>query len=140
MPLYVYVARKTMNDKKFIINMNNYRNQHRFTENSVKRAYKDTVEPLLKHVDKLKNISLVFTLYKGSKRLSDRANVLSIHEKYICDALVELGYLSDDNDDFIDSQHYFSGGIDKINPRVEMAIIVNPKFLDKIKLFIRKFK
>jgi len=70
----------------------------------------------------LKSIKLTLTYYKGSKRRTDRANILSIHEKFLCDALVECGLISDDNDNIIKSTTYLSGNIDKENPRVECVI------------------
>ena len=48
--------------------------------------------------------------------------MLSIHEKFFCDAMTEYGCIADDNDDYIKSTKYLSGGIDKENPRVEIII------------------
>lgn len=121
MPLFVMVPRKTMPDKKYIINMNYYRNWHRMTENQIKNQYAEIVKPQVEGMS-FKKVELTFTLFKGSKRRMDRANVLSIHEKYFCDALVHAGCLEDDNDDFLEATHYYTGGIDRENPRVEVEI------------------
>ena len=67
-------------------------------------------------------IKLSFALYRANNRLVDRANLLSIHEKFFCDALVECGCIEDDNDDIIVSTYYYTAGIDKENPRVEIFI------------------
>lgn len=74
-------------------------------------------------------IRLTFVLRKKDKRKIDRANVLSIHEKFFCDALVELGCIPDDNDNYIESTHYYSGEIDKEYPRVDIII---EEILDKV--------
>jgi len=70
-------------------------------------------------------VKLNFTLWKKDRRVGDRANVLSIIEKFFCDALVEYGCLEDDNDGYISEQSYRTGGIDKDFPRVEIEIIEN---------------
>jgi len=63
-------------------------------------------------------------MFRGDNRRVDRANVLSIHEKFFCDALTKHGFIPDDNDKHIKSTHYYSGGIDKLNPRVEIEITI----------------
>ena len=67
-------------------------------------------------------IDLEFTLFKSSKRKIDRSNILCIVEKYFCDALVHYGCVGDDNDNYINSTKYLTGGIDKANPRAEILI------------------
>ena len=116
------LPRKTKKDKKVIINLNNFRNLHYIINNESKKKYKEVIKDQLDGLILTPPIDLTFTLFKGSKRKSDRANVLSIHEKFFCDALVECGCLKDDADEFINSTHYYSGGIDKIDPRVEITI------------------
>lgn len=70
----------------------------------------------------LEKISLEFVLYKKDKRRQDRANALSIHEKFFCDALVEGSFIGDDSDNYIESTTYRTGGIDKENPRVDIYV------------------
>ena len=70
----------------------------------------------------MKSISLVY--YKHSNIKTDRSNVLSIHEKFFCDALVELGKLPDDCDRHIGETHYYTGGYDPNDPRVEIFLEV----------------
>jgi Holliday junction resolvase RusA-like endonuclease len=67
-------------------------------------------------------ISLTFTLFKGSNRKIDRSNILSITEKFFCDALTTYGCIPDDNDEFISETRYRTGGVDTKNPRVEIEI------------------
>ncbi|KKL95388.1 hypothetical protein LCGC14_1855120 [marine sediment metagenome] len=137
MPLYVihgFVCkkRKRVLDKhgkpkprKYHFNLNNYRNWNPHLSNELKKMYKDITERKLndaKFLAPLNPVELTFVMYRGDKRKVDRANVLSIHEKFFCDALVELGYMGDDNDKFITSSHYYSGGLDRENPRVDIII------------------
>ena len=127
LPLAVYLPRKTMPDKKMIINLNNYRNWSYIVSNQVKKAYCQAVEPLVRGLILEPRLSLVFTYYKGSKRISDRSNVLCIQEKFFLDALVELGCIEDDNDSFIKSTHFDGDEIDRKNPRVKVVIMEGMK-------------
>lgn len=122
MPLYVMLPRKTMPDKKVIINLNNYRNWQHHLNNTVKKAYAEIAQPKLEGLKFFLPISLTFTLWKATTRKIDRSNVLSIHEKYLCDAMQEYGCIVDDCDEYIYSTKYLTGGIDRDNPRVDIEI------------------
>jgi len=121
-PLAVYLPRKTMPDKKYILNLNNYRNWSYIVSNQIKQAYNEVMRDELEGLTLPTPISLHFVLWKSSKRKIDRANPLSIHEKMFCDALTHYGAIEDDNDEFIESTHYSTGGVDKLNPRVDVII------------------
>ena len=121
-PLFIILPRKTKADKKIIINLNNYRNWHYIISNEVKKKYKENIKDQLEGLKFNSPIKLEFKLFKGSKRKSDRANVLSIHEKFLCDALTECGCIIDDDDEHIIETKYVSGAIDRERPRVEIAI------------------
>lgn len=122
LPLFITLPRKTKADKKMIINLNNYRNWHYITSNQTKEAYKEQIRPMLDGVKFDRQIKLHFIYFKPSARRSDRSNVLSIQEKFFCDALVECGCIPDDNDDIIIETRYSGGSIDRENPRVEVYI------------------
>lgn len=122
LPLFITLPRKTKADKKMIINLNNYRNWHYITSNQTKEAYKEQIRPMLDGVKFDRQIRLHFIYFKPSARRSDRSNVLSIQEKFFCDALVECGCIPDDNDDIIIETRYSGGSIDRENPRVEVYI------------------
>ena len=117
-PLYIYTSK----NKKRIINLNNYRNWHYLTNSRIKNLYKIEMLDKLYGLKLTTPIDLHFILFKGTKRKSDRANVLSIQEKFFCDALTYYKCIPDDNDEYINSTHYSSGGIDRENPRVEIII------------------
>lgn len=122
-PLFVMLPRKTIPDKKIIINLNYYRNWCFQVANQVKVAYCEQLESALGGVRLRTPISISFKLFKASNRKTDRSNVLSIHEKFFCDALVHYGCIKDDNDDYIFNTAYSSGGCDKNNPRVEIDVL-----------------
>ena len=71
---------------------------------------------------KMESVELLYTLYPKTKRLTDISNVLSIHDKFFCDALVEAGKLPDDNYIHLKKITYQFGEIDPKNPRVEITI------------------
>ena len=127
LPLAVYLPRKTMPDKKMIINLNNYRNWSYIVSNQVKKAYCQAVEPLIGGLILEPRLALSFTYYKGSCRTSDRSNVLTIQDKFFLDALVEHGCIEDDNDNFIKSTYFSGDEIDRKNPRVEVTIVEGKK-------------
>lgn len=122
MPLFVMLPRKTIDDKKFIINLNYYMHWQHFLINQIKKEYTEIAKPLLKGLEFTLPVKLRFTLWKGSNRRVDRANPLCIHEKFWADAMVKCGCIPDDNDDYIHSTHYYSGGIDRLNPRVDIEM------------------
>jgi Holliday junction resolvase RusA-like endonuclease len=123
LPLAVYLPRKTKEDKKIYINLNEYRNWHYIVSNQAKDIYKKNLESQLTDVKFDGKITLIFTLFRGDKRRVDRSNILSIHEKFFCDALTFYGCIKDDNDNFIEETRYRSGQVDRENPRVEVEIL-----------------
>ena len=88
----------------------------------MKIKYKALVEEQIVLLPEFNKISLTFTLYPGSRRLCDIGNVISIHEKFFCDALVELGKIPDHDYRYLDETHNLFGEVDKHNPRVEILI------------------
>jgi len=126
-PLAVYLPRVTKKDRKMILNKNNERNWHFIVNNQVKVAYKEAMESQLKPARVIETrVFISLTYYKPTKRRSDRSNVLCIHEKFFCDALVEAGWLGDDNDDIIIWTTYQGSELDRKNPRVEITVTELP--------------
>ena len=102
--------------------------------NNAKKAYKAAMKDQIDSLPVFPAVEATFILYPGTKRLTDIGNVLSIHEKFFMDALVEAGKLEDDNYQFHRVSHYCIGYVDKVNPRVEIVLQeVEPK---KLKDFI----
>jgi Holliday junction resolvase RusA-like endonuclease len=120
-PLYLQLS-KGVKGKKYYLNLNNYRNWHYIVSNNLKKAYKELMKSELGDLDITGRIEIKFLLIRGDSRKVDRANVLSVHEKFFCDALVELGCIEDDNDKFIVRTIYESGEIDRGKGRVEIFI------------------
>lgn len=117
-PLSVEITKK----KRFILNLNNYRNASYFLLNAAKKNYKQAVLPQLKQLPHFNKIKLIYVFYPNSRRRYDISNVCSIVDKFFSDALVESGHLDDDNYNYLPDVLYCFGSIDKDNPRVEILI------------------
>lgn len=117
-PLTVPVSKR----KKFILNLNNFRNCHFQVLNKAKKTYKELIREEFKFVAPFDKVHIHYVLYPKTKRLTDIANVISIHAKFFCDAMVEYGLIEDDNYKFVVSSSESFGHIDKDNPRVEIIV------------------
>lgn len=119
LPLEVHYSKK----KKFILNLNNYRNAHYRVLSISKSLYSDNLVPRLKGFDRFTEpVSLTYTYYARSKRRLDISNPCSIIDKFACDALVKAEILEDDSFKQIKEVVYKFGGIEKDNPRCELVI------------------
>lgn len=109
---------------KFILNLNQYRNAHFRKTNNAKHKYKEFMKAqILKTKGKLSKSLFIYTVYKGDKRSFDIGNIVSIHQKFFEDAMVELGRIDDDKFSNIPMYIGCYGGIDKENPRVEIVVV-----------------
>ncbi len=109
--------------KGWILNLNQYRNTHFRTLNTVKINYKLAMESQIATGPKYNKIACIYTVYPKDRRSFDLGNVCCIHQKFFEDALVELGKLPDDNYNYIPTVIYQFGGVDANNPRVTIEVI-----------------
>ena len=118
LPLEVYYTK----NKKFILNLNNYRNAHYRILSNAKKIYTDNLIDRISYPKYKEPVVLTYTYYAKSKRRLDVSNPCSIIDKFTCDALVKAGVLEDDSSKQIKKVIYKYGGIDKENPRCELVI------------------
>lgn len=123
-PLTIEIPRKTKPPKIFRINLNYTRNAHYQEMNKAKVMFMEIVEQLLidsgqREVTFDKPVNVTAKLYKQSNRRSDKHNFIGANTKFLYDALVNLGILGDDNDDFIKVEVLEETEVDKNNPRIE---------------------
>lgn len=116
----------TKGGKRFVLNLNQYRNAHYQTLNRAKVEFKKAVEDQIKELPFLPRVAITFTFHPGKGIIPDTANVCCIVEKFFCDALVELGKMKDDTREFVLGTQYLPGERDPLNPRVEARIQVHP--------------
>jgi len=118
LPLEVYYTK----NKKFILNLNNYRNAHYRILSNAKKIYADNLVNRISYPKYEEPVVLTYTYYAKSKRRLDVSNPCSIIDKFTCDALVKAEVLEDDSSKQIKQVIYKYGGIDKENPRCELVI------------------
>ena len=122
LPLEVYYSK----NKKFIPNLNNYRNAHYRILSSAKRIYSENLVAELNEWSlkpKFKNpVTLEYVYYAKSNRRVDVSNPCSIIDKFTCDALVKAEILEDDSSKQIKEIYYVYGGVDKEFPRCRLTI------------------
>lgn len=117
-PLSVPVSKR----KFFSLNLNIYRNAHYQVLNKAKTAFTDSVITRLKKIPVQEKITLTYTIFLPNKRKADISNIGSIVDKFFSDALVDAGVIPDDNYTYLTHVQFFFGGIDRIDPRVEVTI------------------
>ncbi len=119
LPLEVYYSEK----KKFILNLNNYRNAHYRVLSIAKKVYTENLVERIKDYSRFDDpVSLEYVYYAKSNRRLDVSNPCSIIDKFTCDALVKAEIIEDDSFKQIKKVSYVFGGVDKNNPRCELTI------------------
>lgn len=133
-PLAVRISTR----KKHILNLNTFRNTHYRVLNNAKISYKETMRGKILNLKDYKKLLIIYKVFKGDRRRFDIGNILSIHQKFFEDALVELGKLPDDKASNIPMVVYLNGGIDVENPRVEIYLfdMEEPKEIQLAKAMI----
>lgn len=141
LPLTIYLERKKVAVKmQFPCNLNRYRNAHFQVLNKVKEVYHRQVASLLKEqnigpVDgRYAPFHLEYRLWAGTKRAFDLNNVVTVVDKFTCDALVECGIIPDDNVKYISSITSRFMGIDRDGARIEITLYRQDRAADSIHL------
>ena len=94
LPLEVYYSEK----KKFILNLNNYRNAHYRVLSIAKKVYTENLVERIKDYSRFDDpVSLEYVYYAKSNRRLDVSNPCSIIDKFTCDALVKAEIIEDDS-------------------------------------------
>lgn len=126
LPISITFPRKTKADKKYMLNLNVYRNLNFIVNNQMKVAFADQLKDQIACNFVLAKMPppyrFTYTLFQETKRKTDVANVCCVVDKFCCDSLVTLGVIPDDNHTVIREVVYRYGGVDKENPRVELKM------------------
>ena len=120
LPLQIWIPRKAKEDKLIYLNQNWYRTAHHFTSNQVKQIFKDHIEAM--DLSPLPKGQYRFSYVLFPARTVDVMNPCAVIDKFVCDALAELGIIQDDNMKILPEFSFRFGGIDKNNPRCELEI------------------
>jgi len=121
-PLHVIIPRRTKNDKKVALNLNIYRNLHHSINGLAKKVYTQMMSEQLEGLQIKTPVEITYQVFKPTKRILDKMNVVSIVSKYLLDAITEYGCWEDDNDNFVKTETVLPTEIDRKNPRVEIII------------------
>lgn len=138
-PLTIQVAKtKRARIQKFTLNLNTYAGSQ-WTRTAAKHLYAELMWPQISKLPLMERCQLTLQLFKKTNGKTDRANVLSIHEKFFCDCLVigdpyrvvrngksikeRFDYkLIDDCDDYLLPTIVLETEIDRKKPRVEITV------------------
>ena len=121
-PLYIDLPRVKTKDKRVYLNMNTYRNLHYVTNNNAKKAYLEAIREQIKGLVIQTPANITYRVLKPAKRRLVKMNVIAVVSKYLLDALTEVGFWEDDNDDFVKKETIMPTVYDKGNGRVEVII------------------
>jgi len=80
------------------------------------------MEDQIKLLPVLDRVRIHYWLYPKTRREVDVSNVCSVQDKFLSDAIVEHGRLTDDNYKFLPGVAFDFAEIDPENPRVEAHI------------------
>lgn len=120
-PLHTFVPRKTKEDRKYLLNLNVYRNLQGHENNNVKKAFHEDIKDQLEGVKFNNPVEVEFTLFKGSNRRTDKQNFSSVLSKFLYDSMSTCGCWEDDNDDWIKTETLHPTQLDRENPRAEFV-------------------
>lgn len=118
-PRQVFMPRVTMEDKKEILNLNNYRNWQGHQSNDIKKQYKIAIREQLEGVGLQTPVNVEIRIFKKTRGTLDKVNVDSVSRKFLYDVMTEMGVWRDDSDTYIYDELIKRIEIDKLNPRVE---------------------
>lgn len=118
LPLSVPVSKK----KNFSLNLNIYRNAHYLVLNKAKTVFTSQILSQLRELPKQSLIGLTYNIFLPNQRKADISNIGSVTDKFFSDALVEAGVIPDDNYTYLRQVQFFFGGVDRVNPRVDVTI------------------
>lgn len=122
LPIYG-IAKPKKGAKSQSLNVNWYRNAYHRCSNDAKKKFKAHVRPQIEQFEPVDcKIEIKYVFYAKSNNHPDLDNFVGTVKKFFQDALVECGFIPDDNVNFIVANSEAYGGIDKLNPRIEAFI------------------
>ena len=121
-PLHVIIPRKTKKDRRIALNMNVYRNLHHSVNGQAKKLYLELLREQLEGRHIQTPVEITYKVFKPTKRILDKMNVVSVVSKFLLDAITELGCWEDDNDFYVKKETILPTVLDRSNPRVEVLI------------------
>jgi len=121
-PMHVIVPRRTKKDRRIALNLNIYRNLHHSVNGQSKKIYTELMREQLEGLIIKTPVEITYRVFKPTKRILDKMNVISVVSKFLLDAVTEYGCWEDDNDNFVKTETILPTELDRKNPRVEIII------------------
>lgn len=124
LPVYFIQVFKTKPSKTHFVGMNWYRSAHFSMQNKVKHHYHDLIKTLIADkapLEPLMSYQVSYTYYYKNI-VSDLSNACSIASKFANDSFQQLGFVVDDNVQHLQSEHFYVGGRDTLNPRITVRL------------------
>jgi Holliday junction resolvase RusA-like endonuclease len=121
-PLHVIIPRRTKKDRRVALNLNIYRNLHHSVNGLAKKVYTEMMREQLEGVKINTPVEITYQVFKPTKRILDKMNVVSVVSKFLLDAITQYGCWEDDNDNFVKTETILPTELDRANPRVEIII------------------
>ena len=123
-PVYFVQVFKRKENKTWLCGMNWYRDSHFAVQNLVKQHYNELIKEIL--IDKvplepLLSYELEYTYYYKNIK-SDLGNVCALASKFVNDSLQELGFIIEDNVQYLQRETSVVGGRDSINQRIHVVL------------------
>jgi hypothetical protein len=86
-------------NKKFTLNLNQYRNAHYFVLNEAKKTFCNVMGPAC--IPDQRKIKVKYIIHRKGKKRLDTMNIVSVVDKFFLDYLVGCGSIPDDTCDFV---------------------------------------
>lgn len=113
LPSFIMLPRKTLKDKKIMMNFNTVKTLHHMQYNIVKKAFKEQIKPLFKDFEAIDGQCKVkYKITAHNKRKFDLLNIVTIIDKFLLDALQDFGIIEEDNFEIVIGYEVEFGGID----------------------------
>ncbi len=121
-PLHVIIPRRIKKDRKVSLNLNIYRNLHHSVNGLAKKVYTEMMREQLEGLKINTPVEITYQVFKPTRRILDKMNIVSVVSKFLLDAITEYGCWEDDNDNFVKTETILPTELDRTNPRVEIFI------------------
>lgn len=121
-PIYYTFEYKTKKDKTILVGMNWYRNTSFHPSNQVKKYFHEYIANVTKHLTPIEDTFHLSIAIYYKNPTCDGANIASLAEKFVLDALQSLDIIQQDNVKYHLGTSWHVAGQDKESPRCEITL------------------
>jgi len=120
-PMFLSKRNKNVPDKKFSLNLNQYRNWNFIISNDIKQYYKEVMKQFIWDLKFMDQIEIEYKIFYW-KNEPDLMNIVSVQSKFFLDLLVTEWLIKDDSVKYVIKETSIVWGKDIWNERVEIKI------------------